>query len=347
MARLEWTRPVSLGDMPTREMRDAVAVGDGKRLRELVAAKGPFRTHKAYTDLAYWRGSYYCIFRIGTAHWSDDGHFEIFVSEDSETWRLHRRIDIGAAARDPHFLNTGDRLVALLTVQGQARGKPLEFHCSHTEDGQTWSDPARCGPDGYVFWYPKKHKDVYYTAAYDSGHDVALFSSPDGLSWEPVATICQTETRGEGETCLHFHDDGRAVAIVRQGVSLAAGWADMTPHMCKVVCSDGPPYKDWREKKLKEEVSIEGQQCLEISGALYVCGRNFYRTPTRKAEIFRQTVLWRFEGDHFAEDLVFPGGGDTAYCGMLVRPDGKLLVSYYTGTRERADIMVSLVDVMA
>jgi hypothetical protein len=115
--------------------------------------------------------------------------------------------------------------------------------------------------------------------------------------------------------------------------------------MCKVMCCDGPPYTDWCEHELKEPVSIEGHQCLEISGQLYVCGRNYYRTSMRRAELFRQTVLFRLEGNRFVEDLVLPGGGDTGYCGMVLRTDGKLLVSYYTGTRERADVMVSLVTV--
>ena len=160
-----------------------------------------------------------------------------------------------------------------------------------------------------------------------------------------MTTVCQTKTEGEGETCIHFYEDDRAIAIVRQGINIAPGWVDVSPNMCKVMYCAGPPYVEWCERKLREEASIEGHQCLAINGKLYVCGRSFHRTPIRRAEIFRQTVLFRFDGDRFVEELVFPSGGDTGYCGMLMRPDGKLLVSYYTGTRERADIMVALVDV--
>lgn len=346
MAKLEWVRPVAVGDLPAREILEAMCCSDYRKEQERLAdEKGPFSSHKAYTDIAYWKGLYYCIFRVGTAHWSNDGHWEIFVSDDSERWRFLHRIDAKVDARDPHFLTTKNRLVVLLGDAGGSRGGAMQYACSFTEDGEKWSNPIPCAPKEYVLWYPKRYQETYYTAGYNNGYDVSLFSSVDGLSWNPISTICQTKTQGEGEACIHFYKDGRAMAIVRQGATIGEEWADITPHMCKIMYSDGAPYHHWYEKKLKEELSIEGQQCLEIKGRLYVCGRNYHRNLVRRAEIFRQTVLFLFEEDHFVPELVFPGGGDTAYCGMLVRPDGKLLVSYYTGTRERADIMIALVDV--
>ena len=347
MVKLEWARPVSVGDIPTEEAQNLISILDHREQARLAGEMGPFSTHKAYTDVAYWNGRYYCIFRVGTAHWSHDGHWEIFVSEDSESWSFLHRIDAKVDARDPHFLATEHRLVALLGDAGGSRGHPMQYHSAYTEDGRRWSSPVPCAPAGYVLWYPKRYMKTCYTAGYDSGPDVVLFCSVDGLSWKRISTICQTETEGEGETCIHFYQDGRAIAIVRQGVTIGPDWTDLTPHMCKVMCSDGEPYSHWHEKKLREEVSIEGQQCLEIKGKLYVCGRNFHRNQVRRAEIFRQTVLFRFEEDRFVPELVLPGGGDTGYCGMTIRPDGKLLLSYYTGTRERGDVMVALVDVGA
>ena len=345
MARLEWTRPVSVGDRPPKELREAVAHGDPQALRRFVEAAGPFRTHKAWTDIAFWRGAYYCIFRVGTAHWSSDGHCELFRSEDSETWHPLQAPLLEGNAHDPKLLATVDRLIALVSATPHTGGGASQCYSCYTEDGQSWSAPSPCAPEALTLWYPKKRGSTYYAAAYGHGHDVELFASESGLRWDRVAGMCRTDTDREGETCLHFFEDGKALAVVRQGVNIAPGWADLTPNMCKVIRCEGAPYTEWHEQRLAEEVSIEGQQCLGINGALYVCGRNFHRAPIRRAEILRQTALFRFDGDCFTEELVLPSGGDTGYCGMLVRPDGKLLVSYYTGTRERADVMVSLVDV--
>ena len=53
MAKPEWTRPVSVGDIPTKEMRDAVSGGDREALLGLIEEKGSFQTFKAWTDIAY------------------------------------------------------------------------------------------------------------------------------------------------------------------------------------------------------------------------------------------------------------------------------------------------------
>jgi len=343
---LEWVRPVTAGDLPAKEILEGMTRINAQEQTRLASEKGPFSSHKAYTDIAYWRGQYYCIFRVGTAHWSDDGHWEIFVSDDSERWGFIRRIDAKGDARDPHFLVTENRLIALIGDARSSKNGGMQYRCVYTEDGKKWSKPVECAPEGYVLWYPKRSGTSYYAAAYDAGPDVSLFSSTDGLSWKRISTICQTEPEnGEGETCLHFYQDGRALAIVRQGGTIGPDWNDLIVHRCKVMCCDKAPYDYWYERPLKETLSIEGQQCLEVKNRLYVCGRNYHRNPVRRAEIFRQTVLFRVEADRFIPELILPSGGDTAYCGMLNRPDGKLLVSYYTGTRERSDIMVALVIV--
>ena len=222
MVRLEWTRPVSVGDRPPRELRDAVACGDRQALRRLVEEAGPFRTHKAWTDIAFWRGAYYCIFRVGTAHWSSDGHCEVFRSEDSETWRPVQRLLFEGNAHDPKLLATEDRLIALVSATSSAGGGPPQPHSCCTNDGHSWSTPAPCAPEGLILWYPKKRGSTYYAAAYGHGHDVDLFASESGLRWNRVAGMCRTDTDREGETCLHFFEDGRALAVVRQGVNIAA-----------------------------------------------------------------------------------------------------------------------------
>jgi hypothetical protein len=69
-----------------------------------------------------------------------------------------------------------------------------------------------------------------------------------------------------------------------------------------------------------------------IDGKCYLFGREIYssiETPVQSSAL-RRTKAWKIEGDQAVEVLELPSKGDTSYVGTAMRPDGSLLLSYYS-----------------
>jgi hypothetical protein len=49
-----------------------------------------------------------------------------------------------------------------------------------------------------------------------------------------------------------------------------------------------------------------------------------------QSSALRRTKAWKIEGDQAVEVLELPSKGDTSYVGTAMRPDGSLLLSYYS-----------------
>ena len=78
--------------------------------------------------------------------------------------------------------------------------------------------------------------------------------------------------------------------------------------------------------------SIQAPQLLLIDGACYLFGREIHSSIEMPAQssALRRTKMWKLEGDQAVEVLEFPSKGDTSYVGTAMRPDGSILLSYYS-----------------
>lgn len=59
--------------------------------------------HNAFTDLARFRGRWYCAFREAAAHVSNDGALRILGSRDGETWTSAALLKSAATCATPNW----------------------------------------------------------------------------------------------------------------------------------------------------------------------------------------------------------------------------------------------------
>src|SRR3954470_16224124 len=65
--------------------------------------------HNAFTDLARWRGRWYCTFREAEGHVGGDGRLRVLASADGRDWEPSALIaEAGADLRDPKLSVTPD-----------------------------------------------------------------------------------------------------------------------------------------------------------------------------------------------------------------------------------------------
>src|SRR5262245_30569496 len=71
--------------------------------------------HNAFTDLAWFRNRWYCVFREGSAHESPDGELRLIRSADGANWVSEARFTSPAAdLRDPRLLVMPDDRLMLV-----------------------------------------------------------------------------------------------------------------------------------------------------------------------------------------------------------------------------------------
>src|SRR3954453_13109704 len=65
--------------------------------------------HNAFTDLARWRGKWYCTFRESEAHVGGDGGLRVLESADGRAWKSIALVtEEGIDLRDPKLSVTPD-----------------------------------------------------------------------------------------------------------------------------------------------------------------------------------------------------------------------------------------------
>jgi len=78
--------------------------------------------HNAFTDLIWWNGRFWCVFRQGRGHVSADGKIRVLVSKDADVWEPTALVVLeGYDLRDPHVSITPDN--RLMLVGGVAARK--------------------------------------------------------------------------------------------------------------------------------------------------------------------------------------------------------------------------------
>ena len=74
-----------------------------------------YGAHNAFTDLIGWQDRFYCAFREGYQHVSNDGKIRVLVSEDGESWQPTALIALsGYDLRDAALAITPDNRLMLL-----------------------------------------------------------------------------------------------------------------------------------------------------------------------------------------------------------------------------------------
>src|ERR1017187_5695591 len=97
--------------------------------------------HNAFTDLLFFRKSWYCVFREGKDHISFDGVIRVLASPDGADWHSVAEISMpGADLRDPKITVTPDQKLMLVAGNRVSAdmGRTLAWF---SFDGSNWGAP--------------------------------------------------------------------------------------------------------------------------------------------------------------------------------------------------------------
>jgi len=291
--------------------------------------------HNAFTDLIRHNDRWYCAFREGEGHVSEDGKLRVIRSADGETWESVALMEWeGGDIRDAKLsINSA----GMLMLNGAVRFlQPVNSnnHQSLTwlsADGQQWEGPFACPTGlGTWRWSATWHAGWGYSIGY-SGKDVAgcLYRTGDGKTWEVLrdSIFPQPETY-PNESSLVFDKNGQAYCLLRR---------DKGPGTALLGLSN-PPYTEWEWKDLG--VRVGGPKIMQVSDGRFFAAVRLYDGQARTSLCQVDTV----EGS-LTECLKLPSGGDTSYAGM-VEHEGILWISYYSSHEEKTAIYLARVRII-
>jgi hypothetical protein len=301
--------------------------------------------HNAFTGLTFFKGRYLLAFRQATHHGCSErlgpsyGRQILMISTDGEHWAFHRETAFPAPpsvppgtpidARDCYFLNLGHELRLhsfALSPFLPAEDRfmiPSYSTLQLTRDGDTWTEP-RAIQSGVILWKPIYWRERFWCAGYRRVPEVGcsmveLYESGDGLAWTRRSTVAKGN-----ECALLPRDDDALWAFVRTG--------EKPSHM--QIWESRGSFSEWRQIGVIPKI-IQAPHVEMLDGAPHLFGREVPCSGEpaggpKLSSALRRTKVWRMRGTVAEEVLELPSGGDTSYVGTVVRPDGLLMMSYYS-----------------
>lgn len=288
--------------------------------------------HNAFTDLIRFEGRWYCAFREGKGHVSDDGRLRVIRSEDGEQWSSAALMEWEAGdVRDAKLSVTAD---GRLMLSGAVRFlQPVDGNRHQSvswlsENGTDWSEPYACPTGlGTWRWSTTWHGEYGYSFGY-SGKDTALclYRTADGKSWEVVKDdVFPNPASYPNETSLVFLPDDTAYCLLRRDKG-----------SCTAMLGKArPPYEDWEWEDLGTRIG--GPKMIRLEDGRFLATVRLYDGKTRTS------VCWiNPEENTLMETLQLPSGGDTSYAGMVRREDA-VWISYYSSHEGKTAIYLGKV----
>ena len=286
--------------------------------------------HNAFTDLVTFKGYYYLTYRSSPfGHMIyPDTQIVVMRSKDGIDWQEVVRLHLeGIDLRDPHFLNTGDRLFIYSGAWPVKIGHPnfkdhvnIASAMTYSDDGVNWTPPFLIpGSEGYYFWRTAYYNNTCYITAKHcvrpeqssnpESHRCVILSSMDGKKWNLVSTIA---TVNGDETALLFDNSGNLIAFARNRV----------PEDFAALYQATAPYTTW--SKTEMNYNIGGPLLFKVGDRLFVSGR---RVKSGESKV---TAIYSLSDGILTEITVLPSGGDNSYPGFVKLSEGRGLLSYYS-----------------
>lgn len=285
--------------------------------------------HNAFTALVQFHDAFWLAFRKGPSHAYGEADLIVLKSLDGEEWTEAHRVNAAPDDRDPQFLVTPDRL---LLYDPALQGSKLTSYVTHTDDGQTWSEPRPVYEPQYIFWKPLERAGRYWATAHrkaegnegGKAREVHLIVSDDGLKWSKVSTVRAGEW--ESETTIYFGPDGRLTAFLRQKYSVPG-----------FILESDEPYSQWRQRPAG--VHLSGHSIATFDGVNYLFSRTIEGDTMG-------TMIYTFADGRLTPYCELPSGGDCSYP-AAVRVGDEMLVSYYSSHEGDTNVYVARVPLKA
>jgi len=287
--------------------------------------------HNAFTDLASFKGKWFCVFREGAAHVSPDGALRVITSKDGKDWVSTALLKYpDADLRDAKITVTPDD--RLMLSGAAALHQPAQFkHQSlawFSKDGRDWSEPAKIGDPNLWLWRVTWSKNTAYSIGYvtAAGKFIRLYTSKDGRRFDTLVPDLFDE--GEpNETSIIFQPDDTALCLLR---------CDGTPGSGKCGLAR-PPYTTWQWKDVGAKIG--GPHMIRLPDGRIVAAVRLYDGGARTS------LTWLDpDAGKLIEFLKLPSGGDSSYAG-LVWHEGLLWVSYYSSHQGKTSIYLAKVRI--
>lgn len=273
--------------------------------------------HNAFTDLIFYKGKWYCTFREGSKHVSNDGIVRVIASADGAKWESVAEFASKTEdTREFKFSISPDQKLMLIGAACDVSSGNRGLHQSYvyyTQDGKKWSEPVKAGDLGYWMWRMVWHKGTAYSFGYKATYpngSLRLYSSTDGLTWKTL--VGEVFVEGfPNETAEIFLEDDTMVCLLRRETD------DKTAQ----IGTAKPPYIEWTWKSVGMRIGSPSLVKLP-DGQIVAPIRllNPMRTALCKVDIQEGTLTEMFK---------LPSGGDNGYTGAVVH-NNKLWVSYYS-----------------
>ena len=319
-------------------------------------AGNPLTKHNAFTDLTYFKGEFFLVFRSGQKHGvphPTTPKSEVIVvlrSQDGVNWVKEAILKKeGLDNRDPKFFQTDESLIAYIPCTKTSdlpydHPKRVTYGFERLGKGK-WGEPFPCAP--CILWRPREWHGQYVSAGYPFRETkeaaVKLFSSEDGRTWEVVSHILPFETEG-GETDLFVVNDS-LTAFSRTGKGsnhelLISTWSPDEDRWETV--SSGRFLHAPNVFKVGERLMVTGRYCsqsddrfrdLRKDWRLFTSGdpEKEEMADIQRVEMYHhglRTGLFWIDGTKPRLVMEFLSAGDCSYTGVAKYGDEYLISDY-------------------
>jgi hypothetical protein len=316
-------------------LSDAHVIVDGVDETNLECRAGPCG-HDENTDLIVFGGATYLVHRTArTQLLGPNSALRVYRSDDhGEHWSLLAVIPapLDRDVRDPSFYVIGGQLaIKAITRLPVASFRDTDVDSisvvtRSSDGGGTWTPFQRIGPDTWSFWRVRDDLDgVHYSAAYEDGdRSVKLFSSADGLIWNPGAVIYGVSADSPLETELVFGDAGVTALVRVDGKDDELVGAQ--GRLRTIVCTAPRPYTRFDCSRVLDGVRLDGPIAFDYHGRTFVIARKHLLGIENR----KRTALYELTLSTIVEHGELPSAGDTAYAGVAPIDGSRFLVTYYS-----------------
>lgn len=288
--------------------------------------------HNAFTDIIWYNGQFFCVFREGSKHVSSDGALRIITSVDGENWESAALIaSPDSDLRDAKITITPNGKLMISGAEALT-DKTLHTHQSlawFSDDGYCWSDKYEIGDPDFWLWRTTWNNGMALSFGYACGvkKSLRLYKSDNGKDFEPIVDDLQIEGY-PNETSVVFKGDS-AFCLLRRDGEKNTGQIGISV----------PPYTDWTWKDLGERIG--GPDMILLPDGSFLATVRIYENTDWYPAYTALCFVNPYSGK-ITETLKLPSGGDTSYAGMVLF-DNYLWVSYYSSHEEKTAIYLAKV----
>ncbi len=197
--------------------------------------------HNAFTNLLHFKDAWYCVFREGQKHVSDDGALRVITSPDGKEWTSAAHITSETAdLRDAQIVETPDHRLMLsgaaaLHQPAAAKHQTMAYF---SEDGRIWSEGMPIGEPNMWLWRVTWHKGTAYGIGYATGDGpkfIRLYKSQDGKQFDALVDTLYDQGYPNESSLVFLEDDTCLCLLRRDGDTENSGLLGRAQ----------PPYTSW------------------------------------------------------------------------------------------------------